>query len=611
MERVSHFEIVRRLGQGGMGEVFEAVDLDLGRPVALKFLAPGVASDEDALRRFEREARVAAALQHPHIATVFAFDRSTDRPFIVMELLGGRTLRELLAARPLEPGEALGLARPVAEALAYAHRRGVAHRDIKPENLMFDGEGVIKITDFGLARAGDASRLTRTGSALGTPSYMAPELLHGSAEDGAAATPADVFALGVTLYEMLAGELPFRGRNAMSTLYAIANASPRPLRELRPGVPTEAAALVARMLEKDPAARETAAGAAAALAALAGLAPAAGRPDLAAAAAGPRAVATTSEVTLAGEPAAAATPAVATTSEVTLAAGPAMAAESGATTPASATPAPPRRPAPALGRRARWLAGGAVAIALAALAGWGVVESGARSHRRAVALNNEGHDSLAAGRLAAARRRFEEALVLAPRYAEAKLNLAIVAGREGAPDRAAALYGEVLREHPRRGDLLAVAHFGLGELDLGSGAWPSAIAHLSEASRLDSARAEYPNNLAFALVRAGRADEALAVLRPARARFPAEPALLKNTALAWLAMGAPDSALAAADLAVRMRPAYAAGWLVRLECEVAMGDREAARASFEALGRLAPGEAMLAEARSALAAAAPAGGARR
>lgn len=589
MERVSHFEIVRRLGQGGMGEVFEAVDLDLGRRVALKFLAPGVASDEDALRRFEREARVAAALQHPHIATVFAFDRSTGRPFIVMELLGGRTLRELLAARPLEPAEALGLARPVAEALAYAHRRGVAHRDIKPENLMFDGEGVIKVTDFGLARAGDATRLTRTGSALGTPSYMAPELLHGAAEDGAGATAADVFALGVTLYEMLAGELPFRGRNAMSTLYAIANAAPRPLRELRPGVPPEAEALVARMLEKDPAARETAAGAALALAALAGVTPAAGRPDLAAAAAGPRAVATTSEVTLAAGPAPAAAPEA----------------------PMPATPAPSPRPAPAAGRRARWLAGAGIAVALAALAAWGVAEDRARSHRRAVALNNEGHDSLAAGRLAAARERFESALALAPRYAEAKLNLATVAGREGAPDRAAALYGDVLRENPRRGDLLAVAHFGLGELDLGSGAWPSAIAHLREAARLDSARAEYPNNLAFALVRAGRAEEALAVLRPARARFPAEPALLKNTARAWLAMGAPDSALAAAGLAVRMRPAYEAGWLVRLECEVAKGDLEAARASFEALSRLAPGEAMLAAARSALAAAAPAGGGAR
>lgn len=569
MERVSHFEIVRLLGQGGMGEVFEAVDLDLGRRVALKFLAAGVASDEDALRRFEREARVAAALQHPHIATVFAFDRSTGRPFIVMELLGGRTLRELLATRPLEAAEALGLARPVAEALAYAHRRGVAHRDIKPENLMFDGEGVIKITDFGLARAGDASRLTRTGSALGTPSYMAPELLHGSVEDGAAATAADVFALGVTLYEMLAGEQPFRGKTAMSTLYAIANNAPRPLRELHPGLPAEVEALVARMLEKDPAARETGAGAAAALASLAGAAPPPGRPDFAPGAAGAREAVSTSEVTLGP------TPAVA--------------------------PAPSRIPARAGGRRARLLAAGAVVLVLAALAGWGVFEGRARAQRRAVALNNEGHDSLAAGRLAAARQRFEAALALAPRYAEVKLNLAAVAGREGAPDRAASLYGDVIRENPGRADLLAVAHFGLGELDLGSAAWPSAIGHLREAARLDSARAEYPNNLAFALIRAGRAEEALAVLRPARLRFPAEPALLKNTARAWLAMGGLDSALAAATQSVRMRPDYVAGWLARLDCEVAMGDREAARASFEALGRLAPGDAALAEARSALA----------
>lgn len=590
MERISHYEIIRRLGKGGMGEVHEATDLDLGRRVALKFIAEPYANDADALRRFDREARVAAALHHPHIATLFAFDRSTARPFLVMELLGGRTLRDVLSLGPMAVADALAVARDVSVALAYAHRHAVAHRDIKPENLMFDAEGRIKITDFGLARIAGASRLTRTGSSLGTPFYMAPELLHESepTDEPAAEgehSPADVFALGVSLYEMLAGELPFRGHNALSTLYTIANSAPRPLRELRPEVPAEVAALVARMLEKHPTARPTAAAVATELGALTGVTP--------------------SSTWSSGATSAPAGDELANPSAVT------TSLSSARTLPVPPSPergddARPAVPgAAARGARGwfafRWRVGLVAVGALAALLAWGLGVWREQAVRRAVAHNNAGHDSLASGNPAAARAEFEAALALAPHYAEPKLNLATALVRDGEVDRAAELYGDVLRENPRRDDLLAAAHYGLGELDLRARAWPSAVTHLREAARRDSTRAEYPNNLAFALVQAGRTDEALRTVREALARFPAEPALFKNGALAWFASGQFDSALAAADHSVRLRPAYVAAWLVKLRCEAARGDRVGAAASLEALRRLEPGAEVLAEAEAALA----------
>src|SRR5258706_7971053 len=177
--RISHYEVGRRLGRGGMGEVYEAMDRDLARRVALKFVAPELAADADALKRFEREARAAAALNHPHIATLFAFERDAERTFIAMELVGGESLRDRIRRGPLPVAEALAIARDVAGALALAHRRGIVHRDVKPENVMFDEDGVVKLMDFGLARAVQASRLTTTGSTLGTAAYMPPESVRG------------------------------------------------------------------------------------------------------------------------------------------------------------------------------------------------------------------------------------------------------------------------------------------------------------------------------------------------------------------------------------------------------------------------------------------------
>jgi Tfp pilus assembly protein PilF len=345
---------------------------------------------------------------------------------------------------------------------------------------------------------------------------------------------------------------------------------------MRPDTPPEVEAIVARALEKDPALRPAASEVAAELAVVAGSSPSAGWSVGPVRTVVPAEVASTSAVTLTAEHL------------------PARAGETNLPVPVAAG-------TPVGLRRIRWVVAGLAGVgATAALLVWGFGADREQTHRSAVAFNNEGHDSLAAGNLPAARERFEAARAISPRYAEAKLNLADAFTRAGEVDRAAALYGAVLAENPKRDELLAAAHYGLGELDLQAGAWPSAISHLGEAARKDSARAEYPNNLAFALIQSGRTNEALAVLRAAQARFPAEPALHKNAALAWFAAGEFDSALVAADRSVRLRPTYAAGWLVKLRCEAVRGDRAAARASLEALRRLEPGDAMLAEAVAAV-----------
>jgi Tfp pilus assembly protein PilF len=468
-----------------------------------------------------------------------------------MELLGGRTLRDLIELGPQPVADAIAVVRDVASALAFAHRHGIVHRDIKPENLMFDAEGGIKVADFGLARTADALRMTTTGATLGTAAYMAPETVPGfaaSAGGGAGAGPpgsaADVFALGVTFHELLAGSTPFRGDSPLAMLYSIVNEPPRPLRETRPDVSQAVERLVTRMLEKDPAARPTADEVAS---------------DLGAPGGGPM-------------------PAV-------------PMARSGA----GETAAAPRRRTSM--RYAAPIIGALVVVAVGI--GGLMQQRAAGRERRAVTLNNQGHDSLGVGNLAAARSLFESALALAPRYAEAKLNLATVLHRGGDDNRAAALYGQVVAEN-RRPDLLAEAHYGLGEIDLQAGAWPSAIEHLARAARADTTRVEYPNNLGFALAQAGRTSEALATLRPAQRRFPGEATLLKNAALAWFQAGIFDSARAAASEAVRLRPVYPAAWSLKARSEAALGDLAAARASLAALRRLGPDPTTLAEAESAV-----------
>ena len=245
----SRYRLAGRIASGGMGEVWRAVDLVLDRPVAVKLLRAEYAQHPETMARFRAEARHTAALSHPAIAQVYDFGEAGygQAPFLVMELVEGPPLTKLLADGPLETGQVLEVIAQVAGGLAAAHAAGVLHRDIKPGNLLVGPGGQIKITDFGISYAAGSAPLTRTGTVIGTPGYLAPERL-----TGAGAGPAgDVYSLGMVAYECLAGRLPFAG-----TAVEIALAHQhQPLPPLPPSVPHEVAALIADLTARDPAMR--------------------------------------------------------------------------------------------------------------------------------------------------------------------------------------------------------------------------------------------------------------------------------------------------------------------------------------------------------------------
>jgi len=253
---VSHYRIIDKIGQGGMGEVFLADDTSLQRKVALKFLPPEMQKDAIARKRFLREARSAAALDNPYICHINEVAESDGRDFIVMEYVDGQSVKDRLEKGPLLPEEALPIAIEVTEALEAAHGKGIVHRDIKPANIMLTQPGHAKVMDFGLAKqltssgametaAETVTALTSDGSAVGTLAYMSPEQLRGQAVDGRS----DIWAMGVTLYEMASGTRPFHGQSGVDLTSAILNQAPRPLPSQ---VPAEMAALIGCCLEKDP-----------------------------------------------------------------------------------------------------------------------------------------------------------------------------------------------------------------------------------------------------------------------------------------------------------------------------------------------------------------------
>ena len=261
---VSHYKILDKLGGGGMGVVYRAEDLTLGRQVALKFLPDELAADPEALARFEREARAASALEHPHICVIHELGEEAGRPFIVMELLEGETLAAGLTGEPLEVERIVRVGRQVANALEAAHRAGVVHRDIKPENLFVNRRGDVKILDFGLAKlTPDAARrdpqrsaaetelaepaLTSPGTAMGTIAYMSPEQVLGKELD----RRTDLFSLGAVLYEMATGRRPFAGTTSGAIFDQILNRAPTAAVRLNPELPEGLEHIVAKALEKD------------------------------------------------------------------------------------------------------------------------------------------------------------------------------------------------------------------------------------------------------------------------------------------------------------------------------------------------------------------------
>ena len=253
---LSHYAIEAELGRGGMGIVYKARDTKLDREVAIKVLPSAALASADDRERFYREAKSAAALNHPNIAQVYQIDEAVPSdaphgtepsPFIAMEYIAGGTLQDKIKEKPLSLPDAVKIASQVAEALKAAHAKDIVHRDIKSANVMITEDGIAKVLDFGLAKTNQSTMLTRMGSTLGTVAYMSPEQARGQEVDGRT----DLYSLGTMLYEMIAGRLPFAGEYEQAVVYSILNEPPEPLTSLRTGVPMDLERIVNKLLAKD------------------------------------------------------------------------------------------------------------------------------------------------------------------------------------------------------------------------------------------------------------------------------------------------------------------------------------------------------------------------
>ena len=262
-QQLSHYTIVSKIGEGGMGAVYRAIDSRLNRTVALKVLSPHAGTSPDRQRRFVQEAQSASALNHSNIVHIYDIDSAGDVTFIAMEYVDGRSLEAVIAETRLPVAQALEYAIQAAGALAAAHQAGIVHRDVKPANILVTRDGQVKVLDFGLAKlmrwqpaetfaptqaATPATPVTAAGVVMGTAAYMAPEQADGQSVD----VRADVFAFGAVLYEMLSGQRAFQGGSQLSIMAAVLRDQPAPLSEVCAGIPPRLAAIVTRCLEKDP-----------------------------------------------------------------------------------------------------------------------------------------------------------------------------------------------------------------------------------------------------------------------------------------------------------------------------------------------------------------------
>ncbi|MDI6767181.1 MAG: protein kinase [Bacteroidota bacterium] len=248
-QTISHYKILEKLGEGGMGVVYKAEDTKLGRCVAMKFLPSHVGEDEEKKSRFIQEARAASVIDHPNIGTIYEINETSDGSmYIVMACYDVDSLKDKIAAGPLEINQAIDFSLQIAQGMAKAHERGIIHRDLKPGNVLITKDGIAKIIDFGLAKLSGGIHLTKSGTTLGTVAYMSPEQARGDGVDARS----DIWSLGIMLFEMLTGKLLFRGEFEAALLYSITNENPLPVETFRSALPFDLKLIIARALQKDP-----------------------------------------------------------------------------------------------------------------------------------------------------------------------------------------------------------------------------------------------------------------------------------------------------------------------------------------------------------------------
>jgi serine/threonine protein kinase len=248
-KKIANYQITEKLGEGGMGVVYKGMDTNLGRPVAVKMLTAELAHNPEIVERFRAEARAQANLNHANLAVLYAFLVEDGTAFMVMEFVEGQTFEQMIrAGGPIPPEKALPLFKQALSGVGAAHRMGIVHRDIKPSNIMLNTAGIVKVMDFGIAKVVGTRGMTRTGMQLGTPAYMAPEQIQNKPID----TRTDIYALGITLYQMLSGQLPFQHDSDFETMNSQVAATPPPMQQMFPYAPIQYQNVVMKALEKDP-----------------------------------------------------------------------------------------------------------------------------------------------------------------------------------------------------------------------------------------------------------------------------------------------------------------------------------------------------------------------